>query len=382
MSPNKLFILEPSKVATQHITFLTGYLNALIDNRSINKKFSLVFEGSKSTVAALPRSVKDCVPTSTVWVMNPERRRLIRKSFLEFFVILFRIIKMKAGDALIVTCALPPTVIMLEFANYLIRKRDVSLVLHGELEGLCKEERESIKRIGYWAQLWAKLRPVRSRISLIVLDEFIKDRLYALDNKKFSAKTVSVIPQPILAFQDDREAPSDEAHTVCFIGYRVQHKGFSTFRELAKRHAELQFVAIGGGLVENVITGETKKLDGQQEYMAAISNCVAALFPYESGYSCSLSGAAVDALSAGVQVVAFNQPFFLNLEKVLGRDVVTVVQDRSEMSGWLSKAGGLAKTKQLAERRLAGILQSKYSTESVGTAFEQLLADNRHEVEG
>ena len=83
---NILFV-EPSKVGTQHITLIEGYLYAAI-NFSISNSSKVEAYLSKSTIKELKIKHNNFV-SKEIQVMNPEKRNLILKSILEFITYLF-----------------------------------------------------------------------------------------------------------------------------------------------------------------------------------------------------------------------------------------------------------------------------------------------------
>jgi len=68
--------------------------------------------------------------------MNPEKRRLVLKSLVEFCVVFRRMLALRRQDILLVTCVLPTSLILIEWANRLLRRRGVHVVLHGDIEGI------------------------------------------------------------------------------------------------------------------------------------------------------------------------------------------------------------------------------------------------------
>jgi len=370
MERRRFYFLEPSKVGSQHITLIEGYLTALISSVSIVRNFELNLCASKATLFALPDNLISKFRCRTVPVMNPEKRRLILKSFLELFVVLRYTIKLQPGDILFISCLLPTTLWLLEITNKLLRKSGLYVVLHGEVEGVIEKSHQPILRIGFWAAKWMNSRNAGSRISLVVLDDFICDRLIHEHADKLSYSNVSVIHHPVspISLSTTEE---QQNFTACFIGYRTRFKGFNDFSQMASSHPSISFLAIGGGKVENITTGMVKSLSDKNAYLREISKCSVALFPYTSGYICSLSAAALDALSTGVPIVAMDRPFFQSLNSYFGTDTVTVCSSMDEFSAVLKN-----RTKSLKQvdraSRLERLSNSKYGLASTQRAFEKL----------
>jgi hypothetical protein len=372
MDKRRLYVLEPSKVGTQHITLIEGYLKALTSSRTIREQCELILCASPSTLANLTGVVTSRIQRIAVFVMNPEKRRLVLKTLVELCVVLRFMVRLCPGDLLLVTCVLPTTLWLLEFSNRILRRRGVHVVLHGEIEGLFETRPQSILSIGYWAMRWLRSRPTDSRIRLIVLDDFIRDRLVAGFPRKLSHANISVIHHPVIPQRGERESGAQEV-TACFVGYRTRKKSFETFSQIAALNPSVVFVAIGGGKVENVRNGAVKLLRAKDAYLEEIAGCSVALFPYISGYTCSLSAAALDALSAGVWIVALDRPFFRSLETYLGPETVRVSSSIAQLSALLADAGAAA-TAQARASRLERVAMSKYGLPAVQGSFENLVA--------
>ena len=371
MGKRRFYFLEPSKVGRQHITLIEGYLTALISSRSIVENFELILCASKSTLSTLPSTLLSGFRCRYIPVMNPEKRRLIRKSLVELFVVLRYLVKLRQGDILFISCVLPTTLWLIEILNRLFRRSGVYVVLHGEVEGLFEKSPQSFQRIGYWTAKWLRSRKSGSRILLVVLDDFIRDKLVQEFPGKLNVTNVFVIHHPVGVIFSDVENDR-RSFTVCFIGYRTQFKGFDDFCRIASVHSSVSFRAIGGGKVENIRDGTIEYLNSKDAYLMEISKCSVALLPCTSGYSCSLSAAALDALSTGVYIIALDQPFFRSLASYFGSDTVTVCSTFEELSLELDTRKLLIKQESRASR-LERISRSKYGYAAVQRSFEKLL---------
>lgn len=371
MSGRRLYLLEPSKVGAQHITLLEGYLRALTSSAMSSGGFELVLCASPSTLANLPDALTARVRRTTVFVMNPEKRRLVLKTLVELCVVLRFMVRLRPGDLLFVTCVLPTTLWLLEFANRVLRRRGVHVVLHGETDALFESSPQSVLSYGYWAARWFRSRKLDSRISLVVLDDFIRDRLVEGFPEKLSRANVSVVHHPVIPVRGDSEREGAEM-TACFVGYRTPKKSFESFSQIAGLHPSVTFLAIGGGRVENVRSGLVKSLRARDAYLEEIARCSVALFPYVSGYTCSLSAAALDALSAGVWIVALDRPFFRSLEAYFGPETVKVCSSIEQLNAHLYDACASA-TASARAARLQRVVNSKYGLPAVRTSFEKLI---------
>ena len=99
-----------------------------------------------------------------------------------------------------------------------------------------------------------------------------------------------------------------------------------------------------------------------------------ALFPYVAGYNCSLSAAAVDALSAGVYMLASDRACFVSLEQYFGAEILTICRSTADMAALLTDARWLEEKRGAQERRLERLKVSKYSLDAVRSSFEALMA--------
>lgn len=327
--------VEPSKVGVQHITLLEGFLRAIASNPCLRKSFELVLSASRSTLDNLPSDLVSQFRVNCVPVMNPESRRLVRKSILELAVVVRQMIALRRGDICFVSCLLPTTLLMLELVNRVLRKRSVHVVLHGEVEGLF-DHGSDFRRIWFWSSLWMKLRDRNSAIRLVAIDDFIKAKLLEAFPKKIDKSRISVVHFPIvaLALRETAESPRKRA---CFIGYRTKMKAFDSFARLATEHPDIEFVAIGGGRIEDMATGTMGLLPDKEAYLSAIGDCTVAVFLHSSNYICSLSSALIDAVTTGVPVLALDRPCFRSLAAELGPDYFSIHRTFDELSDALRR---------------------------------------------
>lgn len=365
----KFYFLEPSKVATQHIYLLGGYLRALANSQTIARDFDLIVCASKSTLSNLPASLISRLHCVRVFVMNPEKRRLIIKTLVEFSVVLWRMWRLRQGDVLFVSCVLPTTFVLIEFANRVLKRSGIYVVLHGEIEGLYPTSRQSILSNGYWAAAWLRLRAPDSLISLVVLDDFIKDRLVHSFPEKLRQTNVFVVHHPV--FPLHTQAILRAPPTVGFLGYRTRAKSFESFAALAAQLPSMDFVAIGGGKVEDLRSGAVQLLAGKDAYLDEIARCTVACFPYTASYTCCLSASALDALAAGVQILAMDRPFFSELASYFGPDVVVTVANASQLAEALPRFGA-GSGEQGRLLRLRKVAESKFGVDAVQRSFEAL----------
>jgi len=374
MSTRRLVVLEPSKVGTQHITLLDGYLRAISGSRAIHEVFQVQFHSCRETYDSLSVEVRAGLRHQGVRVMNGERRRLVRKSILEWMVVARAMFAMGRGDVLLVTCVLPPALIGLECLNKLLRRDNVVLMLHGEVEGLFDQSLQRLGSFGFWISGWMRLRRSDSRFSFLVIDDFIKRRLLESFHGRIDAARIFVAYHPITVHRGGSAAAGGDGgpFRVAFIGYRTRFKGFEMFEQLSRRNRGVDFIAIGGGVAVDVASGDAVRLEDSRDYMRQIARCAIALFPYSAGYTCSLSAALLDALSAGLHVVATPRPCFLSMAEYLGSDFVTIVDDPTAAEKLLSDPEWIWEKHSLREQRLVKLAASRYGEDGVRQCLERL----------
>lgn len=370
MKPH-LYFIDPSKVRQYHITLNAGYLRALLGCKRITDAFEVVACLSESTHANLPQDVRgqcrfECIP-----VVDQDLHAVVRKSLVEFRVMARYLWKMRKGDVAVVSCIIPPALILLELLNRVLRRKGIVVVLHGELEPYIEGRKEHWKRIGFWTTLWMKMRGRNSRIGLAVIDEFIKTALLER-NANLRANEIGIvhqpIPEPCTVTTHDEDMPA-----VCFVGFRTQDKGYDQFVSLSARHPAITFLAIGQGCIEDVRSGQKTPLTSNAAFLDAIARCSAAIFPYQRGYSATLSGAALDAVSVGTHVISTDRPFFASLAAYFGEDFVSVCRDESEFDAVLRDVARLREYGQGQSRRIDRMRSCKYGPASVIGEMETLV---------
>jgi len=249
----------------------------------------------------------------------------------------------------------------------------VHIVLHGEIEGLFDTTVQSFRSFGYWVKKWLKSRKSQSRIMLVVLDDFIRDRLTHDFPGKLTKANVSVIHHPVIPMFSAEVVDNDgEKPRVCFIGYRSRFKGFDEYVHMASNNPSVNYLAIGGAKVESISEGTIEDLGPNDAYHREISRCAAAVFPYTALYACSLSAAVLDALATGVPIKSLDRPFFRSLAEYFGPEIVTVTGSTEELSIELS-CDNLARSHKSRAARLERLARSKYGVDAVQASFEKLL---------
>jgi glycosyltransferase involved in cell wall biosynthesis len=376
MPVSRFYFVEPSKVGPQHITLIEGYLRALVSSQRIADTYELIVCTSRSTFENLSPDLQTALHHRTIPVMNPEQRRLVLKTFVEFFVVLRYVLALRKGDLLFVSCILPTTLLAIEFINMIFRRQGLYVTVHGEVEGLFDKSLQKMRSYGYWVLQWLRIRRPNSLLSLVVIDDFIKRRLLAKFPGKLKDNQITVVYHPVTAFAETSHDNAPANVAVCFIGYRTPFKGFDHFEQLARKLSTWRFVAIGGGQAVDIPSDKSTPLDGNDAYMNAIAACGVALFPYVGGYSCSLSAAVLDALSAGVHVVATRRGCFVSLAEHFGPDVVTIIDTPEDAVAILGNTEWVTRQRAGRTQRLQRLSESRYGIDGVRACFERLAIDS------
>jgi hypothetical protein len=371
----RLIVLEPSKVGPQHITLLEGYLRALLalDVRSMG--YNLVYRADPSSHAALAPEVGSRIPLEPIRVINPEQRRWIRKVGQEVSAVFSTLDGMGPEDRLLVTCLSSPSLLMLElvarFAGF--GGRDITVVLHGEVEALFDSSCRSPRSWGFWSWRWSQLRRPNSPLALAVIADFIRVALARLDPARFGGNAVRLLPFPITPFVgQDMETPVQQL--AAFIGYRTRFKDFDRFQAIASAAGQqLRFAAIGGGVVDELGQGE-RLFRPELGFLGEVAEATIAIFPYSQGYTAAMSAAALDALSTGVHIVATRRPCFVALQEAFGPDYVTVFDEDSEVQSVVADQQRLDRLKGGAAARRKGLARSPFGPAATEAAFRELLA--------
>ena len=374
MSKKRFYFVEPSKVDSQHITLIEGYLRALSTSRRLADTHTMIFASSRSTFAHLSADLRASVKYEEVLVMNPEKRRLFFKTIVEFFVVLRYLLKIRQGDTLFISCVLPTTLVALEYVNRFLRRNSFFITLHGEVEGLFDKSLRRFTSYGYWIDLWLRKRHPSSTLSLVVIDDFIKQRLLDEFPEKLCDEQISVVHHPITALLSTTAVIRQPGCVIaCFVGYRTKLKGFDQFEVLAGSVSGLRFIAIGGGFVVDIPGGESRQIEGTAAYIHEIAGCTVAVFPYIGGYTASLSAAVLDALSAGVHVIASRRACFVSLAEHFGTDFITLYDHPEEVAGILGNAQWMKNQGKLQAMRLERLSSSRYEIAGIRTCFERLV---------
>jgi glycosyltransferase involved in cell wall biosynthesis len=374
MNASRLIILEPSKVGTQHITLIASYLRAAVatGDRPVEMWCAA------SMWDSLPSCLTSEVRHRQIPVIDPSSRRFLVKIPLEVLVTLWAILRKGRNDILLITCLFSPALYQVTRIIRWLRPSSVFVVLHSEIEAVVdKTLSPRFTGYGYWIRrFWQRCLDYDTP-GLVVIDRFIRDRLLTLPEGCLRPERLNVLTMPISVAERDADTKVAGRKRVkpkaCFVGFRSRLKGFDEFAEMAAKRDDFAWLAIGGGIVEDMATGEITPLECPEDFAHALSACDVAVFPYRAGYEVSMSAAVLDALSVGLHVIASPRGCFEALSEALGEDLVQCADGADEMNDALNRWLALTEHPDQAavSRRIAA---SRFSQSNLNEEMRTLVA--------
>lgn len=370
-SGRRLVLLEASKVRSQHSTLIDGILRASLHGNLDTHQAPPLLLAHTTLFDHMSDATKRGIEFRSVSVMDPQRRRLIRKSLVEVYVTFRALLALKTDkEFLLVTTILPSAAIVVEMLKWLFPHKQMAIMIHGDVEGILDKSRQRVDSYGLYMKIWFGMRR-RSTLKLAVIDRFIADMALGAFPNAIRADELFVIPLLVepATLQTRPEGPVK----CCFIGFDTPNKGYFRFESLASQFPQLEFVKIGGGVLKNERTGIVTTLRNNSDFLDEISKCDIAVFPYTGGYSCSLSAAAIDAVSAGAHIFATERGCFLALAEEFGADCVTIFQTPEDMSLVLGCHKTLKQIRLNKPKRLGLLETSRYGLASVAQSVKDML---------
>lgn len=368
----RMIFAEVSKVRHYHSTVMNGFIEAWYEAEA-NKIWGnpYVF-AHESFVKCLSKEVQDKSIIEYISVLDPDKRHLIRKTIIEFFVTMKIITSMRKEDVLLITTIFPTTMVLVEIFVKLFPKRNVTVLQHNELEDAFLEERPSLGTYGHANLMWHKVRQLGSHIKIAVLANFIAEGVKLRFHKSLKHNQLHVIPMPMKAITAD-EHPRGERLKCCFVGFDTKVKGFSFFEKLAEKNPDKDFVQIGGGVVRKLNSSLVTELKTPEAFIESLSSADVAIMPYTSGYEYSLSAAATDAISAGVHLLTFDRGCFRALRSIFGPESVTICTNDLEMHQYLTDQDWNIMVRNGKVERLVKVNQSEFGLGNVGKSLSRLI---------
>ena len=369
--PN-LVLLEPSKVRTYHITLMDGLIRgySTVDlERRWGRPLLLAHE---SFFENLSPEAKAAVSYRPVPVSDQDKRALIRKTLLEVWVIFLALLRLRRGQVLLVTSVTASATIFIEPLKWFFWWKRMVLIVHGEIEGAFEKERQRLGSFGFYILLWLRIRRLGSTIELAALDGFIRDEMLRQFPKSVKPEKTHLLPHPMIPLSVS--GPREEGPLrCCFVGFQTRNKGYGTFESLARAFPQFEFHLIGAGRDLRLGVDAEVPLASIDDFQRAVARCDVAIMPYTGGYSCSLSAAAVDALAAGLHLLATDRGTFVALEREFGPTSVTICQNEAGMAERLRDPAWVAAASAGRDARIERIGRSHYGLPQIGAALNRLL---------
>lgn len=371
----RFYFVEPNKVDTQHVSLINELLRAVLDHSEIPTRYEIVFMAAPSLAGHLDATLLERVDYRPLGTIDGETKRLVAKTLADVWAVMRINRAMREGDVLFLSSLWSSETYLYESVKSLLfRNRTVVLMLHGEVELLLTSERLGITKFGYWVRRWLAGRKRNSTLQLAVLDDFIAEELLAAFPAKLDRDATHVLPLPIQHVTPPATQPA--LPRLCFIGFKKPpQKGYAVFAELARSNdaAKAEFVAVGDGAETNLTTGKSRPIETIADYSGALAACDIAVFPYTGGYRASLSAAAIDAVSAGLHLVATPLGCFTSLARQLGPEFVTLCDGPDQMRMLFADEGWLAERRAKRPARIAQLAGSRYASPAVGRAFTNMI---------
>lgn len=374
MTAPRLIILEPSKVGTQHMTLIAPYLEATLASGDRPVEMWCASSLWDSLPSRLTRDVRH----RKIPVIDPSSRQFLVKVPLELLVTLWATFRKGRDDILLITCLFSPALYYFAIVIRWLRPSSVFVVLHGEIEAVVdKTLSPKITGYGYWIRRFWQRCLHRDTPGLVVIDRFIRDRLFSLSEGRLRPERLTVLTMPIsVSERDPRKEGTGRRGgkpKACFVGFRSRLKGFDEFTEMATKRDDFAWLAIGGGIAEDMSTGEITRFDRPGDFAHALSACDVAVFPYQAGYDLSMSAAVLDAISVGLHVIASRRGCFEALSQALGEDFIQCANGAEEMNEALNRWLALTEHPDHAEvsRRVAS---SRFSQANLNEEMRALIA--------
>lgn len=371
---NRLVFLEVSKVRSYHSTLMDGMLRGYVAAGLPARRDRPVLYADESFYDHLSPEAREAVEYWPIPVVDQDTRRWLSKSLLETWVLLRCLLRMRPGDLLFVTTIMPSAMILVEAIKWFFPRRQMAIMQHGELDGAFLKEKQRLGSFGFYLFLWFRMRRLGSTTRVAVLDTFIADEIQRRFPGAVRPEDLHVIPLPMMPVSGDHARRPGPVRC-CFIGFKSAPKGYDVFARLAETLPDLEFRVIGGGQDRRFGDESGRAIGSTDEFLAALGACDIAVMPYVSGYDCSLSAAATDAVACGLHLLTSDRSCFRALTEAFGPETVTICVDEAGMRARLSDPTWLAMCRDGKAERIARVPQSRYGLASVGKHLDAMMDD-------
>jgi glycosyltransferase involved in cell wall biosynthesis len=227
------------------------------------------------------------------------------------------------------------------------RKVNVSLCLHGELDGLWRPDRQSLLSYGFWVKLALLRLHIGNWPRLFVLGKGIRERLLAMYPREASLEAIGVIEHPLQDSAISFRGEHNGVLRVGFIGNCRPNKGINALHDLAEALAphlqngllELYLVgsiasgcALSGAAEKHVCVLGDGKFLSMEDYRAHIAQLSVAVFFFGNNYQFTASGSLFDAIAAGVRVFSLDNPYVIDVMAHDSEHGIEVFPDTASMA--------------------------------------------------
>lgn len=372
---NRLVFLEVSKVRSYHSTLMDGMLRGYVAAGLPARRARPVLYAHRSFYDHLGPEARALVDYRPIPVVDQDTRHWLRKSLLEAWVVVRSLLRLRRDDLLFVTTIMPSALVLVEAIKWVLPRRQMVVMQHGELDGAFLKEKQRLGSFGFYLFLWFRMRRLGSTTRVAVLDRFIADEIQRRFPGSVRPEDLHVVPLPMMpGAADSRRGPGPVK--CCFIGFDTSAKGFDAFVRLANSFPNLEFRVIGGGRDRRHDEEIGRTIASTDDFLAAVGACDIAVMPYLSGYDCSLSAAATDAVACGLHLLTSDRGCFRALAEAFGPEGVTICADEADMRARLSDPAWLARCRDGKAERTARVARSRYGLVSVGQSLDAMM-DNQ-----
>ena len=310
----KFAIIEPSKTKSEHLSFNQAVINELAKQASGG--ILLYCSGSHYNRLEVD------IPYVKIPVVSIVSRQFISKLFVESYSLLYSLssIKNRGVRQAIILSIFPPLLSLLPILSKLFGI-SITLIIHGELDGVVDASKQHISSYGYWMRRFIN-RLGYKKIRCIILGKGIHSRFSQIFPE--AALSFEWANHPIVRPYNKDVMTRDIAIASTGIATARKHSVlFQAFLQTYRRDG-IKATHIGmtePGLFEKFsgeicFTAKPGEHLSMEQYHNALKITAVVVFPYDQfSYRLGVSGAMLDALSCGCRVVSLENPFARDLQR-------------------------------------------------------------------
>jgi hypothetical protein len=317
----KIALIEPSKTGVEHISFNSGVVRGLISEHAGDLRMYC----SKSQFEALNADIA----WTHLPVVSITQRSFLKKFLVELLALLYALIHARLHGfrrAMLLSVFTPLLVLVPAMAR--MTGMSVTVLLHGELDGLLDKKRQKITSYGYWIKQFFD-KKLYLQIKCAVLSKGIQRRLADLypDCERHTVAlhhpvdVVPVQPQPRdIAFATFGIATAERLAALYAAIEAVPAPRRPRLHHIGMSEPEL-FERFKGVVEFSCRPGES--LSPQAYEAMAVRVCHALVLYQPSDYQLRVSSAMIDALRTGAKLITYPCGYAKDLQQD-GFDVILV----------------------------------------------------------